>query len=65
MSEKQHFVQHELIQAQLPRYIDRLNSVDATVEAVWRSAGPPGSLSGFRFSVAYWHTEEVTTEIYC
>jgi hypothetical protein len=57
----ENYVQHDLIQRQLPGFLQAiLDSQDATIEAVVRQ---PSGLG--RYTVLYRSSKQVDTEIYC
>lgn len=56
----EYYVQQDLIQQQLGRYLEAINKADGIVEAVFRQPSGVG-----RYSVFYRAYKEVDTEIYC
>jgi hypothetical protein len=59
------FIQHDLIEEQLPSYLKYINDKGAFLESVWRAGPSQHGLGGFRWCVAYMHHEQLDTEIYC
>lgn len=56
-------VQHDLIESQLPKYLQRLIDAEAEIQSVVKASSGYGI--GSRYSVIYSHHEEFETEIYC
>lgn len=60
--EKLQFIQADLCQSQLPRYLQLLEDCDAELSTIFLQ-GTFGI--GRRFTVVYWHTEILECEILC